>query len=361
MPSGRTADFSYTDSNNPRAGRLNRREASGQKVVPSWSDGRPIDPRAPLRRPISPPVPERRPVELEAHGDVRIDDWFWLRDKDDPEVIDHLEAENAYTEAAMAGTSRLRDALFDEIVARIEETDLSVPVRKGPWLYYSRTVEGQQLRHPLPAPGRRGSRRDTAGRRPGPRGTHEAAPEGEQVLLDENVLAEGHDYFALGNLEVSPDHRWLAYSTDTTGRRALHHALPRPGHREPSRPSRSRTPRTGWPGPTTTPPSSSSGSTRPCAPTSCGATGSAPTRHGDVLVYEEPDDRFYLGVGPDQGRPVHPVGPGLEGDLRGPGPARRRPARRRSRSSSPAARGSSTASTTTVAIRPADGTVGSSS
>ena len=88
------------------------------------------------------PVPERRPVELVTHGDVRVDDWFWLRDKDDPAVIDRLKAENAHTEAAMAGTAGLQATLFDEIVARIEETDVSVPVRKGPWLYYSRTVEG---------------------------------------------------------------------------------------------------------------------------------------------------------------------------------------------------------------------------
>ena len=93
--------------------------------------------------PLAPPIPERRPVRLEAHGDVRIDDWYWLRDKDDPEVIEHLRAENAFTEAATAHTAQLQAHLFEEIVERIEETDLSVPVRKGPWLYYHRTVEGQ--------------------------------------------------------------------------------------------------------------------------------------------------------------------------------------------------------------------------
>ena len=85
---------------------------------------------------------ERRPVTLEAHGDVRTDDWFWLRDKEDPAVIAHLEAENTYTDSAMASTAGLREALFAEMVARIQETDLSVPVRKGPWLYFSRSVEG---------------------------------------------------------------------------------------------------------------------------------------------------------------------------------------------------------------------------
>jgi oligopeptidase B len=160
---------------------------------------------------VSPPVPERKPVRLEAHGDVRFDDWYWLRDKDDPAVIEHLRAENAYTESAMAGTAGLREALFDEIVARIQETDLTVPVKKGPWLYYGRTAEGSSYgihcRRPLPPPGAEASSLDDP-----------AGPvEGEQVLLDENALAEGHDYFAVGNLAVSPDHRWLVYSTDTTG------------------------------------------------------------------------------------------------------------------------------------------------
>ena len=104
-----------------------------------------------------PPVAERRPVRLETHGDVRTDDWFWLRDKDDPAVIAHLRAENSYTEAVTEGTRELRERLFEEMVARIEETDLSVPVRKGPWLYYSRTVEGSSYaihcRRPAPAAG----------------------------------------------------------------------------------------------------------------------------------------------------------------------------------------------------------------
>jgi oligopeptidase B len=155
------------------------------------------DRAGPAATPVA-PTPERRPVDLEAHGDVRTDDWFWLRDKDDPAVIAHLEAENAYTAAVTAGTAALREALFAEMVARIEETDLSVPVRKGPWLYFGRTVEGSNYgihcRRPVDGP-----------------------EDVEQVLLDENVLAEGHDYFSLGNFSVSPDHRWLVYSTDTTG------------------------------------------------------------------------------------------------------------------------------------------------
>jgi len=157
-----------------------------------------------------PPAPERRPVELRAHGDLRVDDWFWLRDRDDPQVIAHLEAENAYTEAATVHTAGLRRALFEEMVARIEETDLSVPSRKGPWLYYSRTVEGSSYAIHC----RRRAGDDEAAPGPGP-GRSDLP--GEEVILDENALAAGHDYFAVGNLSVSPDHRWMAYSTDTTG------------------------------------------------------------------------------------------------------------------------------------------------
>jgi oligopeptidase B len=164
-----------------------------------------------------PPAPQRRPVELVSHGDVRIDDWYWLRNHEDPEVIAHLEAENAYTGAVMASTSALQEALFTEMVARIKETDLSVPVRKGPWLYYSRTREGSSYaihcRRPVPPEGTPPPAADGTGD-----SEEDSGPfEGEVILLDENALAEGHDYFALGHFDISPDHRWLAFSTDTTG------------------------------------------------------------------------------------------------------------------------------------------------
>src|SRR4051812_10933987 len=145
----------------------------------------------------TPPAAPRRPTELSAHGDTRVDDWFWLRDRDDPEVIAYLEAENAYCEAATAHTAPLQEQLFEEIKGRIQETDTSAPVRKGEYWYYSRTVEGLQYaihcrKH----------------------GSLEAE---EQILLDENAMAEGHDYFSLGVFDVTPDHRLLAYATDTTG------------------------------------------------------------------------------------------------------------------------------------------------
>ena len=147
--------------------------------------------------PPTPPVAARRPTVLRAHGHERIDDWHWLRERDNPEVIAYLEEENAYTEAVTQHTEALRKVLFDEIVGRIQETDLSVPYRRGEYWYYSRTVEG--LQYPIYCR------------------KHGSLDSPEQVMLDENELAAGHDFFALGALSVSPDHRLLAYSTDPDG------------------------------------------------------------------------------------------------------------------------------------------------
>ncbi|HMG25537.1 MAG TPA: S9 family peptidase [Acidimicrobiia bacterium] len=155
------------------------------------------------------PVALRRPTVLRAHGDERVDDWFWLRNRDDPEVLAYLEAENAYTRDVMAPTAALQQQLFEEIKSRVQETDATAPVRKGPYEYFSRTIEGRQYgiqcRRPPGTPGL-----------PDPFATPGSAP-GEEVLLDQNVLAQGHDYFALGGFAVSPDHSRLAYSVDTTG------------------------------------------------------------------------------------------------------------------------------------------------
>ncbi|MFZ0668585.1 MAG: S9 family peptidase [Acidimicrobiales bacterium] len=167
---------------------------------------------------LTPPVAERRPSVIEAHGDEREDDFAWLRDREDPRVVEHLTAENAYTEAATAHLDGLKDLLFEEIKSRIEETDLSVPVRKGPWWYLTRTVEGLAYpihsRVPLEGPGRE------PGVPPMPDAVRAETPErwpDEQVLIDENELAQGHDYLAIGVFDVSPGHDLLAYATDTTG------------------------------------------------------------------------------------------------------------------------------------------------
>jgi oligopeptidase B len=169
----------------------------------------PLSDQAPEQHP---PVAPRRPTVLEAHGDRRVDEWFWLRDRDDPDVLPHLRAENAFTESQTAHLAELRRGLFEEMKARIVETDLSVPVRKGPWWYYVRTVEGRDYvihcRVPVEAPGRDPST-------PPPPSDEERLD--EQVLLDENVLAGTHGYLDVGNMAVSPGHNRLAYATDTTG------------------------------------------------------------------------------------------------------------------------------------------------
>jgi oligopeptidase B len=155
-------------------------------------------------------------VALRAHGHERIDDWYWLRERDNPEVLAHLEAENAYTAAMTEHLEPLREELYAEIVARIQETDLSVPVTKGSFAYYARTVEGEQ--YPIHCRRPAGDR-DLPGaglEDPGPGDPAALAPD-EQVLLDENRQAAGHDYFSLGSYAISPDHRLLAYGTDTTG------------------------------------------------------------------------------------------------------------------------------------------------
>jgi oligopeptidase B len=159
---------------------------------------------------IEPPVARKVPSKRTHHGDTVIDDYAWLADKDDPETIAYLKAENAYTDALTGGLKPLSDAIFGEIKARTQESDLSVPVRKGGWWHYTRTIEGKQYQVHC--------RREV---RPGeslpPMAADGLPLEREQVLLDGNELAAGASFFSLGAFRLSPDERWLAYSTDFTG------------------------------------------------------------------------------------------------------------------------------------------------
>jgi oligopeptidase B len=162
------------------------------------------------------PIAKKVPVTTTHHGDTFVDDYEWLRAKEDPEVIAHLEAENAYTQERTAHLADLRQQLFDEIKARTRETDLSVPYRiRGHW-YYSRSFEGREYgascRVPIAGPG------DWTPPRP----AEDCAPDqpalpGEQLLLDLNELADGHDFFSLGGSSISPDEQLLAYATDVVG------------------------------------------------------------------------------------------------------------------------------------------------
>ncbi|MFE3222231.1 S9 family peptidase [Nocardia sp. NPDC059228] len=157
------------------------------------------------------PIAKRAPMERVHHGDVFIDEYEWLREKTDPEVIAYLEAENAYTDAQTAKLGPLREKIFEEIKSRIQETDLSLPTRMGEFWYYSRTFEGKQhgvhCRCPIAGPD------DWTP----PKLEASATMPGEVVLLDSNELAEGHDYFALGAFSISHAGDMLAYSEDTSG------------------------------------------------------------------------------------------------------------------------------------------------
>ncbi|HEX6099741.1 MAG TPA: S9 family peptidase [Thermoanaerobaculia bacterium] len=145
-----------------------------------------------------PPVAKKVRTTSTLHGDTRVDDYAWLRDKTDPDTIAYLEAENAYADAVMEPTAGLQERLYREIVGRIQQTDMNVPFRKDGWFYYSRTEEGRQ--YPIYAR----HRRDSAD---------------EEVLLDVNVLAEGKEFMAVGEMQVSDDGHLLAYTTDDSGYR----------------------------------------------------------------------------------------------------------------------------------------------
>ncbi len=150
-----------------------------------------------IKTKVTPPVAEKQPSVFESWGDRRIDNYFWMRDRDNPKVRAYLEAENAYTQALMQHTETLQKQLYEEMLARIKETDLSVPYRKDDYYYYLRTEEG--LAYPIYC--RKKGSLD--------------AP--EQVLLDQNELAQGHEFLSLGVFQVSPNHQILAYSIDTIG------------------------------------------------------------------------------------------------------------------------------------------------
>jgi oligopeptidase B len=149
-----------------------------------------------------PPTARREHTETRMHGVVLADDYAWLRDKQNPDVTAYLEAENAYAEAVVAPLEALREDLYQEMLSHIKQTDISVPFRDGDWWYYTRTEEGLQYSIHCRKQGTASAPSDDAP---------------EEVLLDGNQLAEGHAFFAIGATDITDDGRWLAYSTDTTG------------------------------------------------------------------------------------------------------------------------------------------------
>ncbi len=146
---------------------------------------------------FAPPVAQVQPVTHRNHGDERVDNYHWLRERDNPAVLAYLEAENNYTEAMLAHTEALQETLYDEMKSRIQETDESVPVAHGDYFYYYREEKGKQYRIYCRKKG---------------------SPDAEeQVLIDLNLEAEGRDYLRMGNFSVSPDHSLLAFALDTDG------------------------------------------------------------------------------------------------------------------------------------------------
>ena len=145
----------------------------------------------------NPPQAPEIPHEITEAGHTRNDPFFWLREKANPDVLKYLQAENRYTETALEPTEKLRDTIYHEMRRRIKEDDVSVPQKIGDYYYYSRTETGKQYAIHCRKKGSLDAR--------------------EEVILDENELAKGQKYFRIGILSVSPDHKLLAYSTDTNG------------------------------------------------------------------------------------------------------------------------------------------------
>jgi oligopeptidase B len=163
--------------------------------------------------PPQPPVAARKPVEQLLYGDLRIDDYAWLREKENPAVIRHLQAENAYADATLKPTETFQESLYCEMLSRIQQTDLSVPYHLRGYLYSTKTIEGQQ--YPLHL--RRLAEVFAVGTPPVASQPGNHLEPNDQVLLDLNLLAQGHSFLGLGCFEVSDDNQLLAYSTDITG------------------------------------------------------------------------------------------------------------------------------------------------
>ncbi|MFC2158800.1 S9 family peptidase [Acidobacteriota bacterium] len=148
---------------------------------------------------IEPPVAEKIPKELTIHDQTRIDDYYWLKEREDPKVIDYLTAENKYLDSMMKSTEEFKENLFQEIIGRIEQTDMSVPYKKRGYYYYSRYEEGNEY--------------SVYCRK---KGSLEAD---EEILLNVNEMAAGFDYYDVSGLEVSPDTNLIAFGVDTVSRR----------------------------------------------------------------------------------------------------------------------------------------------
>ena len=148
---------------------------------------------------MKPPIAEVKPHEMTIHGHTRNDNYFWLREREDEKVIQYLEDENAYTAEVLADTKQFQEDLYKEMRGRIKEDDESVPYKDNGYFYYTRYEEGKEYKLHCRK-----------------KGSLEAE---EEVFIDENELAEDHDYFALGGIEISDDNKIAAFGIDTVSRR----------------------------------------------------------------------------------------------------------------------------------------------
>ena len=258
----------------------------------------------------TPPAAPRKDHAQVWHGKSYVDPYYWLREKGTPDVVAYLEAENAYTEATTADLKPFAEALYAEMLGRIKQTDLSVPVRRGGFYYYSRTVEG--LQYPI-------------------RCRKAAAPDGgfdegaaEEVLLDPNEMGKGLAFISIGEFEVSDDDARLLYSTDTTGFRQYTLFVKDLKTGAVQGPLAERVTSAAW-----------AADDR----TVFYVTEHPVTKRSDTLwrlalggqpepVYEEKDELFSIGVGPHQGQEVRRPRQPLDGHL-GPLAAAVRDTRRR--------------------------------
>ncbi len=229
-----------------------------------------------------PPVARREPHPTHLHGQTLEDDYFWLRNKESEEVLNYLRSENEYTAAVMAGTEPLQDELYREMLSHIKETDTSIPYRDGDWFYYTHTIEGRQ--YPIHCRRRANAAREY----------DESAP--EQVLVDVNQLAEGKPFLSLGALSVSPDGNLLAYTTDETGFRqyTLHIKDLRTGDLLPDTAERVGS-LTWTPDNTMLFYSVEDEQTKRQHQVYRHTLGDTADR--DALIFQEPDERFNVGVG----------------------------------------------------------------
>ena len=148
----------------------------------------------------NPPVAQVKPHTVEMFGDKRVDDYFWLREKGDPKVIDYLKAENDYTDTYLGPMKAFQEALYKDMLSRIKETDENVPYKKGSYWYYSRTEMGKQYNIYC---------------------RKKSLNAVEEIILDLNVLGKDKKFLGLGDFEISPDGGLLAYTLDFTDRKSV--------------------------------------------------------------------------------------------------------------------------------------------